>query len=105
MRNLFFGNPEDCADAIDPSQILKIVPKPSTPAKVCEKIALLLKAERERKQLSLSAVAERAGLSYQMIAYVERGERIPTIDSFIRITNALETDPVAMMAQAVKDCG
>jgi len=26
--------------------------------------------------------AERAGLSYQMIAFVEQGERTPTVDSF-----------------------
>ena len=82
--------------------ILTIVPKMLFPAKVCENIAALFKAERKRKELSLSAVAKRAGLSHQMIAFVERGERIPTIDSFIRITNALEIDPVKLMTKAVK---
>lgn len=62
----------------------------------------MLKAERESRKLSLSAVAERAGLSYQMIAFVERGERTPTIDSFIRITTALDLDPAEVMAQAVR---
>ena len=87
---------------MDFSSILTSMPKTYIPAKVCENIAALLKAERRQKELSLSAVAKRAGLSHQMIAFVERGERIPTIDSFIRITNALEIDPVKVMTKAVK---
>jgi len=78
------------------------VPRTPIPARVCDNIAALFKKERERKGLSLSAVAERAGLSYQMIAFVERGERTPTIDSFIRIAHALEVDPVEILGKALK---
>ncbi len=78
---------------------------PFTSEEVCRNIAALLKAERARKQWSLSAVAERAGLSYQMIAFVERGERTPTIDSFMRIVMALGLDPAKVMAQAQKGKG
>ncbi len=77
------------------------MPNKITPKEVCANVAALLKAERERRSLSLSAVAERAGLSYQMIAFVERGERTPTIDSFVRIADALEIDPAEIMAKAL----
>lgn len=79
------------------------MPSTPIPARVCDNIATLFKNERERKGLSLSAVAERAGLSYQMIAFVERGERTPTMGSFIRIANALEVDPVKLLAEAVRE--
>lgn len=56
---------------------------------VCARVATLLRAERLRQGLSLSEVAERAGLSYQMVSYVERGMRVPGLDTFLRVTSAL----------------
>jgi transcriptional regulator with XRE-family HTH domain len=52
-------------------------------------VANLLRQERLRQKLSLARVAERAGLSYQMISYVERKMRNPTLDTMLRITSAL----------------
>ncbi len=52
-------------------------------------VANLLRQERLRQNLSLARVAERAGLSYQMISYVERKMRNPTLDTMLRITSAL----------------
>lgn len=49
----------------------------------------MLRQERLRQNLSLARVAERAGLSYQMISYVERKMRNPTLDTMLRITSAL----------------
>lgn len=72
------------------------------PKEICLNVAALLKAERERREWSLSAVAERAGLSYQMIAFVERGQRTPTIDSFVRIAGALGLDPGKTLSKAQK---
>ncbi len=59
---------------------------------VCTRVAELLRAERCQQGLSLSEVAERAGLSYQMVSYVERGMRVPGLDTFLRITAALRLD-------------
>jgi transcriptional regulator with XRE-family HTH domain len=55
-------------------------------------VANLLRQERLRQKLSLARVAERAGLSYQMISYVERKMRNPTLDTMLRITSALGID-------------
>ena len=51
--------------------------------------------------LTLTAVATKAGLSYQMISYVERGLRVPGLDTLLRITSALEIDPADLLKRAM----
>lgn len=50
----------------------------------------------------MSAVAERAGLSQQMVSYVERGIHKPTLDTVYRISVALEADLGSIVKTAVK---
>jgi transcriptional regulator with XRE-family HTH domain len=50
---------------------------------------MLLKAERIRQNLSMTVVAERAGLSQQSVSYLEREMRMPTLDTLLRITDVL----------------
>ena len=57
--------------------------------KLCAGIIRLLREERERQGLSMLRVAQRAGLSQQMVSYVERGIRRPTLDTVLRIAAAL----------------
>ena len=40
----------------------------------------------------MNRVAKSAGLSQQMVSYVERGKRLPTIDTLVRIATALDVD-------------
>jgi transcriptional regulator with XRE-family HTH domain len=40
----------------------------------------------------MNAVAERGGLSQQMVSYVERGMRNPSLDTMLRMAAALEVD-------------
>jgi len=40
----------------------------------------------------MSQVASGAGLSQQMISYVERGMRNPTLDTLLRISKVLKLD-------------
>ena len=67
---------------------------------VCSEVAKQLRAAREQQQLSMSAVAERSGLSQQMVSYVERGMRIPTLDTALRMANALEVDLGSIVTRA-----
>ena len=60
--------------------------------KLCSEIVRLLKTERERQGLAMLTVAERAGLSQQMVSYVEREIRRPTLETVLRITWALGVD-------------
>ena len=48
----------------------------------------------------MTVLASRAGLSQQMISYVERGMRNPTLDTLIRVTDALEVDLAELITQA-----
>jgi transcriptional regulator with XRE-family HTH domain len=56
------------------------------------KVAKLLQEERKQKGISMTRLAEKAGLSQQMVSYVERGLRNPTLDTLLRIAMALDID-------------
>jgi transcriptional regulator with XRE-family HTH domain len=56
---------------------------------ICDSVSQILKEERKRKGHSMTFVAEKAGLSQQMISYVEKGRRMPTLDTLLRITEVL----------------
>ena len=62
----------------------------------------LIHQERLRQNLSLNEVATRAGLSHTMVMRVEKRERLPTIDTLLRITDALEIELSPLIAKAIK---
>lgn len=76
------------------------VPKYEHLETVAAAVAAQLRRERERRKLSMNAVAELAGLSQQMVSYVERGLRNPTLDTLLRMTHALDTDLADLIAAA-----
>lgn len=51
----------------------------------------------------MTALAERAGLSQQMVSYVERGLRIPSLDTLLRLTDAMDLDLAEIVRQATND--
>lgn len=67
---------------------------------VAHAVAAQLRRERLRCNLSMNAVAERAGLSQQMVSYVERGMRNPTLDTLLRMATALDADLAEIIAVA-----
>ena len=69
---------------------------------VCSRVVKILRQEREKRGLSMNAIAERAGLSQQMVSYVEREMRNPTLETLLRISAALEIDFAAVMRRAGK---
>ena len=50
----------------------------------------------------MNRVAERAGLSQQMVSYVEREMRNPTLETVLRIAAALEIDLARVLQTAQK---
>lgn len=48
----------------------------------------------------MNAVAERAGLSQQMVSYVEREMRNPTLETLLRMANALNIDLAKIIHEA-----
>lgn len=61
----------------------------------------LIQAERLRQKLSLNEVATRSGLSHTMVMRVEKRERVPTIDTLLRIADALQIDLGSMLKRAI----
>ena len=48
----------------------------------------------------MNALAERAGLSRQMVSYIEKEDRNPTIDTLLRITDVLGVQLERIIQQA-----
>jgi transcriptional regulator with XRE-family HTH domain len=69
---------------------------------VCARVAQILRQEREKSGLSMNLVAERAGISQQMVSYVERQMRNPTLETMLRIAAAIEIDPVDVLRRAIR---
>lgn len=56
---------------------------------ICSEIAHLLKKEREQQKISLNSLSERAGLNRQTVSFIEQELRTPTIETLLRLTDAL----------------
>lgn len=69
---------------------------------VCYHVARILREERLKRKLSLNEVAARSGLSHQMVGYVERELRNPTLDSLLRITAAIGIDLPGVVKRAAQ---
>ncbi|MCE9608837.1 MAG: helix-turn-helix domain-containing protein [Chthoniobacter sp.] len=67
-----------------------------------DRLITSLEAERRRQELSLNEVATRAGLSHTMVMRVEKRDRLPTIDTLLRIAEALDVDLGALIQRASK---
>jgi transcriptional regulator with XRE-family HTH domain len=50
----------------------------------------------------MNLVAERAALSQQMVSYVERQMRNPTLETVLRIAAALNIDFVSVLREAMQ---
>ena len=74
----------------------------STHKLVCSQVARLLREERLRQHLSMTQLAERAGLSQQSVSYIEREMRIPNLDTLLRIAEVLEIDLADLIKTASK---
>ncbi|AHF89094.1 putative transcriptional regulator with C-terminal CBS domains [Opitutaceae bacterium TAV1] len=65
-------------------------------------LVALLKKQREDRGLSMNETAWRAGLDHSMILRVEKRQRLPTIETLLRMSDALEADLPALLAAAVE---
>lgn len=62
-----------------------------------ELIAKNIRERRKELHISQGQLAETAQLSIDTIKSVERGRRAMSLDSYIRITDALDIAPIALM--------
>jgi transcriptional regulator with XRE-family HTH domain len=78
------------------------VSKTSEREAIIVRLTQLIQAERIRLKFSLNEVATRSGLSHTMVMRVEKRERLPTIDTLLRIADALEIDLSKMLGKAIR---
>jgi DNA-binding XRE family transcriptional regulator len=69
---------------------------------ICSRVASILRQERLKRGLSMNTVAERAGLSQQMVSYVEREMRNPTLETLLRMAAAIDIDLAGVLGRAIK---
>jgi transcriptional regulator with XRE-family HTH domain len=69
---------------------------------VCSQVARILREEREKRGLSMTTLAARAGLSRAMISFVEREIRNPSLETLLRIAYVLELDLGKIISKAIK---
>ncbi len=72
------------------------------PEEVVCNVVDLIRKERKLQGISMNGLSVRAGLSQAMISLVERDLRNPTLDTLLRITNALDMDLSKVIAKATK---
>lgn len=67
-----------------------------------ESIGQNIRASRIRKKLRQEDLAELTDLSVTYIGMVERGEKIPALETFVKILNALEVSADVILADVLK---
>ena len=70
---------------------------------ICAEVVRLLIQERKRQRLSGNALAEKTGLSQSLISSLETNPWNPTLDTLLRIGDALKVDVGKIISQARKE--
>ncbi len=70
--------------------------------KVVEHAVAILREERLSQGLSMIQLAEKSGLSQSIISLIERGLRSPTMDTMLRLTEALDVPLSDVIKRAEK---
>ena len=65
-------------------------------------VAVALKSRREGLKLSKNALAQKAGVSVQSVAFIEGAVNSPSLSTFLRICGALEISPDALLRDAIE---
>lgn len=66
-----------------------------------EKIGQNIRKCRNAKHMSIEDLAYKAELSKNYMGMVERGERIPSLESLLKIINALETSADEVLCDVI----
>lgn len=65
-------------------------------------VASALRSARESAGISKNALAQKAGVAVQTVAFVEGGVNSPSISTFLRLCNALDIEPETILGNARK---
>jgi transcriptional regulator with XRE-family HTH domain len=71
---------------------------------LCHAMAEILLERRLAAELTLTRMAELSGLTRQMVAFVEKGTRVPSLDTLAKLSIALSSPPSELLQEAEKRC-
>jgi transcriptional regulator with XRE-family HTH domain len=77
----------------------------SQPDFIASVVVRQLREKREKLGLSMNAVAKRAKLSHSMISRVEHELRRPTLDTLLRMTEAMGIELWPLIKKAEREVG
>jgi len=77
-----------------------VVSKNSLRDIITANVVRLLREEREKRGLSMNVVAQRSGLSHSIVSLIERDLRNPTLDTLLRIAEAIDIDLGEILTRA-----
>lgn len=66
-------------------------------------ICAQLKKERENHNLSQMELSYESGVSQNMITYIETGKRTPTINTILKLCNAMKVSPAVLFPKDISD--
>jgi transcriptional regulator with XRE-family HTH domain len=72
---------------------------------IAANVIRLLREAREERGLSMNVVAQRSGLSHSIVSLIERDLRNPTLDTLLRMAEAIGIDLGEILVQARKEAG
>jgi len=75
----------------------------SSPFHAGERFGDFLRMMREMRGLTQSELGARAGLGAASISHFETGQRLPSLDSLVKIADALECSVDALLGRATMD--
>jgi transcriptional regulator with XRE-family HTH domain len=70
--------------------------------RISSSLIAALRERREKLGMSMNMLAQKSGLSLTMISFVEREMRKPTLDTLLRIAEALDVDLGSLIQRASK---
>ncbi len=71
----------------------------NTKEEIQNALSVVIKRQRDKKGISQFDLAVGSDLHRTMIEFIERRKRMPTIHSFLKIAEALDTSPSSLMKE------
>lgn len=72
---------------------------------ICAGLSRVLRDARVESGLSLNELSKRVGLNRMAISFIEREQRVPTMETFVRIAAGLGIAPSALLEMAEAKVG
>ncbi|WP_349636915.1 helix-turn-helix transcriptional regulator [Streptomyces mirabilis] len=81
-----------------PSVRVVCVPRPNQPDPQLHVFGMHVRRLREAQGLTLEELAERSGMSFRGVLYIEHGQRNPSLTTLLNLARGLKVSPSTLLA-------